>query len=255
MSRLAIDAANPRNIPKSGVQYELVGGYLTGTPGALWNGQWGNFPGKTLYTFDQGGAGAPKYNANAMDVEPDCYSPSQVPGWIDKCTAPVPTVYCDRSDYPAVRKVYSGPILLAAPGVQTVPDGYTNIIGIQYMAGSGYDLSIIFDPYWPQAAPAPVTPPPPTEEADMITGTLAPGGKAFVPFTAGSFKNIILMHDFTTDTLVVRVAVHSASKGYNQVVMHGVSTSTPETVTFTESDVDGVSLASVAGDPIGFTLA
>jgi hypothetical protein len=252
MTRQAIDAANPRSIPKSGVNYELVGGYLTGTPGALWNGQWGMFPGKTLYTFDQGGAGAPKYNANTMDVEPDCYKPEDVPGWIAKCTAPVPTVYCDRSDYPAVRATgYSGPILLAAPGVQSVPEGFTNIIGIQYMAGSGYDLSVIFDEYWPQAAPVA----PPTEETDMITGTLAPGGKAFVPFTAGSFKNIIVMHDFTTDPLVVRIAAHSASKGYNQIVMHAVSTSTPEVVAFTESDVDGVSLASVAGDPIGFTLA
>jgi hypothetical protein len=253
MSRQAIDAANPRNIPKSGVQYQLVGGYLTGTPGALWNGQWASFPGKTLYTFDQGGAGAPKYNANVMDVEPDCYSPAEVADWTAKCTAPVPTVYCDRSDYPAVRTQWAGPILLAAPGIQTVPDGYTNVIGIQYMAGSGYDLSVIFDEYWPQAAPKPV--PAPSTEADMITGTLAPGGKTFVPFTAGSFKGIDVMHDFTTDPLVVRVAVHSAAKGYNQVVMHAVTTSAPERIVFTESDVDGVSLASVAGDTIGFTLA
>jgi hypothetical protein len=254
MSRQAIDAANPRNIPKSGVNYELVGGYLTGTPGSLWNGQWSTFPGKTLYTFDQGGAGAPKYNANVIDVEPQCYQPGDVPGWIAKCTAPVPTVYCDRSDYPAVRATgYQGPIFLAAPGVQAVPEGYTNIIGIQYMAGSGYDLSIIFDEYWPQAHPAPV--PVPTTEVDMISGTLAPGGQAFIPFTAGSFKGVHVMHDFTTNPLVVRIAAHSASKGYNQIVMHAVSASTPETVTFTESDVDGVSLVSVAGDPIGYTLA
>ena len=252
MSRQAIDAANPRNIPKSGVNYDLVGGYLTGTPGALWNGQWGSFPGKTLYTFDQGGAGAPKYNANVMDVEPDCYSPSDVPGWTGKCTAPVPTVYCDRNDYPAVRAVWSGPVLLAAPGLPVVPTGYTNIIGIQYMAGSGYDLSIIFDEYWPAAHPAPIAP---TEEVDMISGTLAPGGKAFVPFTAGTFKWIHVLHDFTTTPLVVRIAAHSATKGYNQIVMHAISGSTPEVITFTESDVDAVSLASVAGDPIGFTLA
>src|SRR5208282_5626047 len=237
MSRQAIDAANPRSIPKSGVQYELVGGYLTGTPGALWNGQWSTFPGKTLYTFDQGGAGAPKHNANVMDVEPECYAPGDVPGWIAQCTAPVPTVYCDRNDYPAVRKLWDGPVLLAAPGVQAVPDGYTNIIGIQYMAGSGYDLSIIFDEYWPQAHPAPV--PVPTTEDDMITGTLAPGGKAGVPFTAGAFKGISFLHDFTTDPLVVRVAVHSAVKGYSQVVMHAVNTSGPEHLAFTESDVDG----------------
>ena len=89
----------------------------------------------------------------------------------------------------------------------------------------------------------------------MISGTLAPGGQAFIPFTAGSFKGVHVMHDFTTNPLVVRIAAHSASKGYNQIVMHAVSASTPETVTFTESDVDGVSLVSVAGDPIGYTLA
>ena len=89
----------------------------------------------------------------------------------------------------------------------------------------------------------------------MISGTLAPGGQAFIPFTAGSFKGVHVMHDFTTNPLVVRIAAHSASKGYNQIVMHAVSASTPETVTFTESDVDGVSLVSVAGDTLGYTLA
>jgi len=254
--RTQIDAANPRSIPGSGVQYEMVAGYLTGTPGALWRGQWTQFPGKTLVTIDQGGAGSPQYQANVMDVEPDCYRPKDIQSWMAKATAPRPTVYCDRDDYSDVRKVFSGPVWLAAPGVTDIPAGFTNIIGIQSMAGSGFDLSVIFDDNWPNTVPTPVpTPIPIPEEAEMYTSVLAPGGKAFVPFTAGAFKSIRFMHDFTTDPLVVRVAVHSMAKGYNQVVMHAITGSTPEEVTFTESDVDGVSLSSVAGDVIGFTLA
>lgn len=254
--RTQADASNPRSIPTSGVQYEMVAGYLTGTPGALWRGQWNLFPGKTLVTIDQGGAGSPQYQANVMDVEPDCYRPKDIQSWMAKATAPRPTVYCDRDDYPEVRKVFSGPVWLAAPGVTDIPPGYTDIIGIQSMAGSGFDLSVIFDDYWPNLAPTPPVPVPPIpKEAEMYTSTLAPGAKAFVPFTAGAFKSIQLMHDFTTDPLVVRVAVHSKVKGYNQVVMHAITGSTPEEVTFTESDVDGVSLSSVAGDIIGFTLA
>lgn len=255
MTRTQVDAANPRSIPNS-MAFQLVAGYLTGTPGALWRGQWGNFPGKTLVTIDQGGAGSPQYQANVMDVEPECYRPKDIQAWMAKATAPRPTVYCDRDDYPGVRQVWSGPIWLAAPGITTVPEGYTNIIGIQNMAGNGIDTSVIFDDYWPNVAPTPVPIPTPTPtEADMINGTLAPGGKTFVPFTEGTFKGIHLMHDFTTTPLVVRVAVHSVSKGYTQVVMHAITGSTPEAITFTESDVNGVSLVSVAGEPIGFTLA
>jgi hypothetical protein len=140
--------------------------------------------------------------------------------------------------------------------VTDVPAGYTNIIGIQNMAGGGIDLSDIFDEYWPNTAPSPVPVPTPIPiEAEMYTSTLTPGGKAFVPFTVGAFKSISFMHDFTTDPLVVRVAMHSMAKGYNQVVMHAITGSSPEEVAFTESDANGVSLSSVAGDVIGFTLA
>jgi hypothetical protein len=255
MVRTAVDASNPRNIPKTGVQYELVGGYLTGTPGTLWRGQWSTFPGKTLFTIDQAGAGAPQYSANVMDVEPGCYRPDDIDNWMMHATAPRPTVYCDRSDYEDVRAVWTGDVWLAAPGLSVPPPGDTRIIGIQNMAGSGFDTSVIFDKFWPQLPP-PVQPPtPPTTEADMITGMLAPGSKTYVPFPKGTFKSIYLMHDFTTDALVVRVAVHSATKGYNQVVMHAVTANPPEVIAFTESDADGVSLVSVAGEAIGFTLA
>src|SRR5208282_1502107 len=107
-------------------------------------------------------------------------------------------------------KVFSGPVWLAAPGVTDIPAGYANIIGIQSMTGGGFDLSVIFDDYWPNTAPTPVPVPIPIPEgAEMYTSALAPGAKAFVPFRQGSFKSIYLMHDFTTDALVVRVAVHS----------------------------------------------
>lgn len=256
MTRTLADAANPRSIPRNG-DIELVAGYLTGTPGALWRGQWENFPGKILVTIDQGGAGAPQYQANVMDVEPDCYRPKDIQAWMDKSTALRPTVYCDRSDYPSVRKVWAGPVWLAAPGVNRVPDGYVNIIGIQNVtSGSGFDLSVIFDDYWPgRFVPQPSPLPIPKSGTEMYTSTVAPGGKTFVPFTAGSYSSIQLLHDFTTDALVVRVAVHSKAKGYSQVIMHAITTSDPETITFTESDADGVSLASVAGDVVGFTLA
>jgi hypothetical protein len=251
MTRTAVDAANPRSIP-NGLDTQLVGGYLTGTPGALWRGSWGMFPGKTLFTIDQGGAGSPVYTANVMDVEPECYRPKDIQNWMSHATAARPTVYCDRDDMPAVIAVWDGPIWLAAPGLRTPP--HPQVIGIQYMTGNGFDLSEIFDDYWPNHVPIPPTPEPKTE-ADMITGTLAPGGKTYVPFPKGTFKSIYLMHDFTHDPLVIRVAVNSASKGFSQIVMHAITGNGPEEITFAESDANGVSLASVAGDSIGFTLA
>lgn len=244
--RLMVDAASPANIPHTDVvDYQLVGGYLTGTPGQAWTGHLNDFPGKTMVTIDQAAKpGSPAYQANVMDVEPECYRPSDIITWMFYSTADRPTVYCDRDDYPAVRKVWAGDIWLAAPGVTSVTD--PKIIGVQNKQGNGYDVSVIFDQWWPYL--------PPSGEQEMLHAMIAAKGQEFVPFPVGSFKSIILFHDFTHVPEPVRVAVHSKAHGYTLIRDVTVDNSIPVELTFTETDVDAVSLVNRSAVPVGWTL-
>ena len=250
-NRIMVDAADPLLIPRA-LAFELVAGYRTGIPGSRWVGHWNDFPGKTMVGIDQASQpGAPYYAANVMDVEPNCYRPSDIPEWTSHCTAPRITVYCDRNDYPEVRMYWEGDIWLAAPGVQSNPfPNDHRIVAIQNVFASNYDMSTVFDDTWP------LSPTPPPKEVDMITAMISNGAETFVPFPAGSFKSVTLLHDFTTSLNLVRVAVHSKSAGhYTQIVEVDVTTSNPTEVAFTATDADGVSLVNRSSVPMGWTLA
>ena len=253
MTRVMIDAADPGLIPRA-MAYQLVAGYRTGTPGMRWKGHFTDFPGKTMVDIDQAAApGAPDYNAIVMDVEPLCYRPNDIPARVSRWTVARPTVYCDRNDYPEVRMYWEGDIWLAAPGVQSNP--YPNdhkIVAIQNRQTPDYDLSTVFDDTWPNTP----TPPPPPTEVDMISGMINAGAETFIPFPAGAFKSLLLMHDFTTSPNLVRVAVYSKSAGhYTQIVEQDVTTSNPSEVAFTATDPAGVSLVNRSTVPMGYTLA
>ena len=251
MTRIMVDAADPVNIP-SALTKQLVAGYLTGTPGTKWAGHWNDFPGMTMVTIDQAALpGAPAYSAMVMDVEPLCYRPGDISSWMSHATAPRPTVYCDRTDYPAVRAVWSGDLWLAAPSIMTNPFPDDNkIVAIQHTFAGNYDASIVFDDTWP------LGPTPTPKEANMITDMIDSGAERSIPFPAGSFKTLMLLHDFTTSPNLVRVAVHSKSAGhYTQIVEVDVTTSNPTELAFTASDADGVSLVNRSAVPMGWTLA
>lgn len=149
---------------------ELVAGYDTGTADIRWTAAtFARFPGLPHVHIDQGGPGAPVYSANVIDVETGAWSPANVPGWIARCTAPVPTVYCNRSTLPAVLATgWRGPVWLAFPGwngqtssLPALPAG-CRYVAVQNDFQQLYDLSTVLDPSWPL-------------EADMVTIPGVPG--------------------------------------------------------------------------------
>jgi hypothetical protein len=153
VTRTQLDAANPASIPRLDT-YDgmLVAGYLTGSPGTWWQGHWHQFPGAVMVAIDQHGFGEHDYAANVMDVETDCWSVQDIIKWTSECTAPRPTVYCDRDDYPLVRAVWNGDVWLAAPGGVN-PADYPGVVAVQDLYLGNYDSSIVYDDYWPLRAP------------------------------------------------------------------------------------------------------
>ena len=135
----------------------IVAGYDTGTTDIRWTAAtFARFPGIIHVHIDQGGPGAPVYSANVIDVETAAWSPSDVPGWIARCTAPVPTVYCNRSNLPAVLATgWRGPVWLAYPGWNGQTSSLPLLpLGCRYVAVQDdfqplYDLSTVLDDAWP----------------------------------------------------------------------------------------------------------
>lgn len=173
MPRIMADAATPGNIPP--IKKQLVAGYKTGTPGQAWAGHWADFPGVTMVTIDQHGGGQVDHSCMVMDVEPQCYAASDVPDWTRACEWERPTVYCDRSEYPAVRAVWKGDIILAAPSLHypslaALQVAWPGVIAIQDTFAGSYDLSTIYDDAWPFRTPPPV--PVPASVTATVTGRL-----------------------------------------------------------------------------------
>lgn len=227
---------------------QMVAGYDTGSSGIQWTAaDFALFPGIPHVHIDQAGSGAPIYSANVMDVETNAYVPGDIPGWMAHATAPRPTVYCNRSELSQVLAVWSGPIWLAFPGWQpgqSLPS--PQIIAVQNNFQSAYDSSVVLDPAWPD------------KETKMLHGMIQPNGvQEFVPFPSGDFSEVFLYHDFTPAgaSYPVRIGIHSVSGGYLPIVNHNVTHSVPESVTWTATDVDGVSLVNNSTVPIGWTLA
>lgn len=81
---------------------------------------------------------------------------------------------------------------------------------------------------------------------------------ALVPFTRGQYKALYLYRDFNNakHVSVVRVAVHSASKGYGPVRHVTLDTNSPVSIPLGVTDANGVSLVLESGNsPVGYALA
>ena len=164
MTRTMIDATSADVSAVHGSP-DVIAGYDTGTSDIRWTATtWGRFPGVTQCHIDQGGVGAPVYSATVIDVETGAWPPSAVPGWIARCTAPRPTVYCSRDTLPAVFATgWRGEIWLAYPSwtigqpLPLVPAGCT-FVAVQNGFFSTFDLSVILDPTWPNPKETAVTP-------------------------------------------------------------------------------------------------
>lgn len=165
MTRYMYDAisANASQLVKENP--DMVAIYLTGTPNIRWlSPQVLLFPHvKTWVRIDQGGLTSPQLMANVFDVEPGAWTMANAIAATKKCTAPRPTIYCDRTDYKTVPNSYTGDLWIAAPGLsdtEAIALAATDkrIIGVQNLWSADYDRSIITDAYWPEKAPVIVAP-------------------------------------------------------------------------------------------------
>lgn len=173
--RVMVDAADPANIPpETAFTYQLVAGYLTGTPGDAWRGHTMNV------SIDQAGSGAPNHEATVVDIEPACYPASAWQVWLpllQESHSPRPTAYCDRSDYPIVREHWKRDIWLAAPGGVNIAD-WPGVVAVQDNFAGTYDTSTVYDATWPLLAhPQPVS--------VKVSITERHGLMEFGPFPAG----------------------------------------------------------------------
>lgn len=145
----------------------MIAIYLTGSPDIRWtSAEVALFPGvKTFVRIDQGGPTSPQFEANVFDVEPGAWTMANAVAACAKCTAPRPTIYCDRNDYRTVPNSFTGDLWIAAPGLsdaEAIAFAATDkrIVAVQNVFGGSFDKSIVIDPNWPEKAPV-VNPPPP----------------------------------------------------------------------------------------------
>lgn len=144
---------------------DMVAIYLTGTSNIRWlSPQVLLFPHvKTWVRIDQGGFTSPQYEANVFDVEPFAWAMTNAIAATKRCTAPRPTIYCDRNDYRTVPDSYTGDLWIAAPGLSdteamALAATDKRIVAVQNLWAKTYDRSIVIDPYWPEKAPVIVPP-------------------------------------------------------------------------------------------------
>jgi hypothetical protein len=163
---------NVGTIPADAV---MVAGYDTGSADIKWvTADWNRFintPGIVEVHIDQANGG-PVHSANVMDVESGAYSVADMAGWESQCTAPRPTAYVNGSELDAALAATDHEIWLADPGITDAEAlakmaANPRIVAIQNVWTSGYDISIVGDPTWPEKKvvdPPPPPPPPPTQK-------------------------------------------------------------------------------------------
>lgn len=161
MTRIMGDATHANVIALAAVPgLELVAGYATGTQDIQWTtADRAMFAGKALVTIDQGGVGSPVMTSMVRDVEPGAWTPASAVnrnGW----TATRPTIYCDRTDLPAVLSLgWQGDLWLAIPGWQpggalpAAPGCTIAAVQNQQNVGGTIDLSVVLDDTWPEGDP------------------------------------------------------------------------------------------------------
>lgn len=240
--------ANVSGIPVNPV---MVAGYDTGSPDIKWvTADWNLFIGITAVHIDQANGG-PVYSANVMDVEPGCYSVSDVPAWTSHCTAPRPTVYCDQDDLPGVLGAWSGDIWLAAPGWSDATalaymQAHPQVVAIQNVDAAAYDRSLVNDLHWPNVAPSP---PPP--EVEMFHGTLAAGAREDIPFPVDTFDAICMYSSATGGSSVLMTITLNAGGGSST---SGQTVGAPGTIQFPHPHAIAVALVNTGSNPVGWTL-
>lgn len=254
MTRIAYDCtrSNAAWVAKNLPHPDIIMWYGTGSPDIQWTkAELDLFPHSIKVQIDQGGIGSVVQSATVRDVEPGAWTAHDavtLRPWV----APRPTIYADRADMDNVLLAgWKGDVWLAWPGfTRSAPPLVPgcNLVAIQDQFHAEYDRSIVYDDTWPFLPP---------KETDMLFAEVGPGETKTIGFPTGSFTQVIFAHDFTNAAtkFVLRVAVRSASKGYSvHDVPDGVNG--PVTYTFTEHDVDAISVGNANGPTnVGITLA
>jgi len=156
--RLMGDATHANVSALASNTWSLVMGYDTGSPDIKWTADdWGKFPGIPHVHVDQGFTGSPVPGANVRDVEPGAWTAKaavDTSNW----TVDRPTIYSDQNDLKAVIAAgWTGDVIVAIveqePTVPPVIEG-VNVVAVQFKLGGKFDISAVFDPYWPALPPA-----------------------------------------------------------------------------------------------------
>lgn len=151
MTRLMYDSITAADIPANA---QIVGGYVNGT--FKWSdADWARFPNAVHVRF---ATRAYVNDGCVLDVERGDATPAEAPGWVTmrRAAGCDPSVYCNASDWPAVRAAFSSagvaePHYMIAhyDNIATIPVG---AVAKQYIndpaSGGHYDLSVVAD-YWP----------------------------------------------------------------------------------------------------------
>jgi len=149
--------ANMQAIRNAIASGEMLGYYVTGTPGIRATiSDLATFTGHVRVSIDQGGPGSPVPTATVRDVESGAWtvaSAVQTHNW----TAKRPTIYCSLDTVPEVQAAgWRGDLWLAIPGYtpSTPPTvkGCT-VVAVQRTFDPEYELSSVYDDSWPYDAP------------------------------------------------------------------------------------------------------
>ena len=149
---------------------DIVGGYDTGTPGIEWApGDWSQVPPQlSRVAIDQGFTGSPNMGATVRDCERGAWTLVDAvkrDGW----NVQRPTLYLGYPDtmMQAHDAGWRGDVWLALSAAAqpskppAAPPGITVVAQQWNYQNPEYDLSVVFDPYWPKARPLVATPTPP----------------------------------------------------------------------------------------------
>lgn len=159
MTRVMYDAigANAATLKRSVGALDMVAYYVTGSPDIRWSdAQVAMFPDAEMISIDQGFTGSPVRTAMVRDVEPNAWTPANAVD-LTNWDAERPTIYCDRSDLQTViAEGWKGDVWLAYPGWSgPTPPTYpgVNVVAVQRTFGADWDVSTVYDPYWPHKPP------------------------------------------------------------------------------------------------------
>lgn len=229
----------------------MVGYYSTGTPDIAWTpAQQAEFPNSAMVGIDQGFNSPPVTRVPVRDVEAHAWVLSKATD-TSQWQTERPTIYCARDTLAPLANIgWTKDVWLAWPDYSGshAPQGYPfNIVAIQNVFATDYELSDVYDESWPHLGKA---------SQDMFNVQVNKIDGAHIPIPVGVFKAVMLYRDFSTTTTPtdVRLAVHSIEHGY-MVFRITLNTNLPKTQPFTWADIDAISVEINSGQsPIGVTL-